>query len=68
MDQLVPILRKPRAAPLLTPPEVISAAISLFVPGPADLISPTGRCVSTIMLALEKMGYEIVPMEREDHE
>lgn len=68
IDQIAPFLRKPSAAPLLTPAEVISAALSLFVPGPARLISPTGIGVKMILLALDKTGYKIVPAEREDHD
>lgn len=67
IDQLATILRKPTAGPLVTPEEVIAVALSAFVPGPADLISPTGRGVRIIMLLLKKMGYKIVPMEREDY-
>jgi hypothetical protein len=68
IDRLALIMRKPRAEPLVTPEEVIAVALSAFVPGPADLISPTGRGVRTIMLLLKKMGYKIVPMEREDYD
>ncbi|WP_375782890.1 hypothetical protein ACE10Z_23540 [Bradyrhizobium sp. Pha-3] len=68
IDRVAPFLRKPSAAPLLTPAEVISAALSLFVPGPARMISPSGLGVRLILLALDKTGYKIVPMEREDHD
>lgn len=57
----------PTASPLVTPEEVISIALSTFVPGPAELISPEGRGVQTIMLTLKKMGLKIVPMERADY-
>lgn len=68
LDRLAPILREPTAAPLVTPAEVISAALSMFVPGPAWLVSPTGLGPSLILLALKKMNYKIVPMERQDYD
>lgn len=68
IDELYKTLRAPTAAPILTPAEVISAALSLFVPGPANEISPTGRGTRLILLTLKKMGYKIVPMERADYE
>ncbi len=59
---------KPTASPMVTPAECISIALSTFVPGPADLISPEGRGVETILLTLKKMGFKIVPMERADYD
>ena len=67
-DQLAAVLRKPTAAPLLTDLECISHALSLFVPGPASLISPDGLGPRLIKLTLQKMHYKIVPMERADYE
>lgn len=67
VDRLMADLRKPTAAPLVTPEECISAALSLFVPGPASLISPEGRGVRLILLTLKKMKFKIVPMERDDY-
>jgi hypothetical protein len=67
-DHLATVWRKPTAEPLITPAEVISAALSMFVPGPASVISPTGLGPSLILLALKKMGFKIVAMEREDYE
>ena len=67
-DQLATILRKPTAAPLLTPRECISSALSLLMPGPASDIMPDGRGPRLIELTLRKMGYKIMPMERADYE
>jgi hypothetical protein len=60
--------RDPRkdAEPFLSPKDAIAAALSTFVPGPADLISPEGRGVRVILLTLQKCGLKIVAMERED--
>lgn len=53
---------------LITPSDVISVALSSFVPGPAYLISPTGYGVTLILKLLKKTGFKIVPMERGDYE
>jgi hypothetical protein len=66
VDRLMAELRKPTAGPMVTPEECISAALSLFVPGPADLISPDGRGVRLILLTLDKMNFKIVPKARDD--
>lgn len=62
-DRIESLQRKPTAAPLLEPEEAIAMAISLFVPGPAELISSKGRGVFLIMRALRQSGYSIVPTE-----
>jgi len=53
---------------LMTPEDCIAMALSTFVPGPSWKISPSGKGVRVIMLTLKKMGFKIVPMEREDYE
>lgn len=67
-DRLPLSLREPAASSKVTPQECISIALSTFVPGPADLISPEGRGVETILLTLKKMGFKIEPMERADYD
>jgi hypothetical protein len=62
------LAREPTAAPLVTPAEVISAALSMFVPGPASVISPTGLGPALILRALDKMGFKVVAKTREDFE
>lgn len=68
IDQLEAFERKPTAAPLVTPAGAISAALTMFVPGPASLVSPKGLGVRLILFALKKTGHKIVAMEREDYE
>ena len=58
---------RPNDDRLITPAEVISVALSAFVPGPAYLISPTGYGVTLILKLLHKCGYKIVSMERGDY-
>lgn len=65
-DRMPLSLRDPSASSKTTPAECISIALSTFVPGPAELISPEGHGVSVILLTLKKMGFKIVPMERAD--
>lgn len=67
IDQLEALHRKPTAAPTVPAEVAISTALSMFVPGPADLISATGTGVNLIKRALSGAGYKIVPMEREDY-
>lgn len=57
---------KPTAGPLLSAEDVLAMALSTFVPGPAELISPRGRGVRVILFSLKKCGWKIVPMTRED--
>jgi hypothetical protein len=68
LDELMRKMRGPTAAPLLPVKDVISAALSLFVPGPASVIDPDGTGVRLILRTLQKVGYKIVPMERADYE
>lgn len=67
-DKIESLHRKPTAAPTLSVEVAISTALSMFVPGPASLISPTGRGVWLIMRALRQCGYSIVPTEKADHD
>ena len=61
-------LQKPSAEPLIPPEDAIAMALSCFVPGPADLISPRGRGVRMILHALKQSNHKIVAMTREDIE
>lgn len=69
IDTLEALQRRPNAGPNLPPQIAISAALSMFVPGPAELISADGTGVWLIMRALRQSGYEIKPIEakRADH-
>lgn len=67
IDQLEALQRDPSAAPLVSPAGAISAALTMFVPGPASLVSPKGLGVRLILFALERTGHKIVPMERKDY-
>ena len=65
MRQAIPIDELSRAfresGSHLAPEDAVSCALSLCVPGPASLISPTGRGTRLVLLALKLAGYKIVP-------
>lgn len=63
IDTLDELHRKPTAGPTLPAEVAISAALTMFVPGPASLIGPKGIGVWLIQRALRQTGYSIVPTE-----
>ena len=74
-DRLATVMRKPRAAPILDPNEVIAWALNSieFQWWPRSLkefrgFTETSIPVTTVLCALRLAGYKIVPMERADYE
>lgn len=63
IDTIEALQRKPGAAPFLPVETAISTALSMFVPGPGEMISADGLGVWLILRALRQSGYEIVPIE-----
>ncbi len=66
IDQLATILRKPSAAPLVTPAEAIAIALSTVRYSPGDLLDPDGRVVQLVLRSIREAGWKIVPAERGD--
>jgi hypothetical protein len=61
IDHLALQMRKPTAGPLLEPDEVIACGLSMVLDGPIQHLSPKGRLVRMVLLALKLAGYKIVP-------
>lgn len=66
IDDLAKVLRKPSAAPLITPPELIAITLSTTQWVPGRILGPEDLVVVSIMKMLEQGGYEIVPREKEE--
>lgn len=64
IDDLAAILRKPRAAPVLTPGEVIALALNgtRWIPGRP--VEDGDVVVFQMLRLLRQAGYEIVPKEQ----
>ena len=63
IDKIEELQRKPNAGPILPVQSVLSTALSMFVPGPDEMISADGIGVWLIQRALRQSGYQIVPIE-----
>lgn len=66
IDQLATILRKPTAAPTITPAEIIAVTLSTTQWVPGRLRDPDDLVVVSIIEMLAQGGYSIVPTTRED--
>ena len=61
IDRLAVQLRKPQAAPLVTPAEAIAIALSVVRWTPGVLQDPDGRTVTLVLKALHEAGWKIEP-------
>lgn len=61
IDSLATLIRKPTAAPLVTPAEAIAIALSIVRWSPGDLQDPDGRVVQLVLKALKDAGWKIEP-------
>ena len=66
IDDLATILRKPTAAPTLTPGEVIAVMLCGTQWTPGRYHDPDGAVVQSILRGLKEAGYAIVPATKED--
>ena len=62
IDDLALILRKPRAAPMVEPSEVIAIALSMVRWTPGRLHGPDDRIVQLILRGLREAGWKIEPI------
>lgn len=66
IDDLATILRKPSAAPTITPAELIAVTLSTTQWVPGRWLDPDDLVVVSIIKMLRDGGYVIVPATRED--
>lgn len=60
IDDLAQVLRKPSAAPTVTPAELIAITLSTTMWVPGRLLGPDDEVVVSILQMLEQGGWEIV--------
>jgi hypothetical protein len=61
IDRLATLIRKPQAAPLVTPAEAIAIALSVVRWAPGELQDPEGLVVTLVLKALKDAGWKIEP-------
>lgn len=61
IDQVATILRKPSAAPTVTPSEAIAIALTSARWKPDRFIDPGDRVVALVLRALKDAGWKIEP-------
>ena len=62
IDDLAKILRKPSAAPTITPSEVIAIVLTTTAWKPNRMLDPDDVVVRSILDSLEEAGWKIVPL------
>ena len=67
VDPPATLLRKPTAAPTVTPAECIALALTASEWKPGNIMDPEGNVVQLVLKALKREGWKIVPMERADY-
>lgn len=68
IDPPASLLRKPTAAPTVTPAECVALALTCSQWKPGRIMDPDGDVVQLVLRSLKREGWKIVPMERADHE
>ena len=66
IDDLATILRKPTAAPTITPAELIAVTLSTTQWVPGRFLDPDDVVVQSILKMLKEAGYAIVPATKEE--
>lgn len=66
VDPPATLLRKPSAAPTVTPAECIALSLTCAQWKPGRIMDPHGDVVQLVLRSLKREGWKIVPMERED--
>jgi hypothetical protein len=66
IDDLATILRKPTAAPTISPAELIAVTLSTTQWVPGRFLDPDDVVVQSILQMLKEGGYAIVPATKED--
>lgn len=66
-DPPATLLRKPTAAPVVTPAECIAVALTCAQWKPGRIMDADGDVVRLVLKSLRREGYKIVPMERADY-
>lgn len=66
IDDLAKVLRKPSAAPTITPGELIAITLSTTRWVPGRILGPDDLVVRSIIKMLKDGGYAIVPATKED--
>lgn len=62
IDDLAKVLRKPSAAPTITPAEVIAIVLTTTKWKPNRILSDDDEVVQAILHGLEEAGHKIVPL------
>lgn len=62
IDDLAKVLRKPSAAPTITPAEVIAIVLTTTQWMPPRAVSDDDDVVQAILKCLEEAGHKIVPL------
>lgn len=66
LDDLALVLRKPSAAPTLTPGEVLAVMLAGLDWAPGRYHDPDGRLIKSVLRGFEDAGYEISPKQCHD--
>jgi hypothetical protein len=61
IDDLAKVLRKPSAAPTITPAELIAVTLSTTQWVPGRILDPDDLVVQSILHMLDEGGWKIVP-------
>lgn len=61
IDDLAKVLRKPTAAPTITPSEVIAVVLTTTQWKPNRILDPDDAVVHSILKCLDDAGWKIVP-------
>lgn len=62
IDDLAKVLRKPSAAPTITPAEVIAIVLTTTSWKPGRILGPDDSVVKAILQCLEDAGWKIEPL------
>ena len=57
------LLRKPTAAPIITPEECVAVALTAAQWKPGNIMDPDGEVVRLVMHSLKREGWEVRPIE-----
>lgn len=68
IDDLAAVLRRPSAAPTMTPSEVIALTLNTTMWVPGRLLDPDDVVVASIIQMLRQGGYAILPATKEDRD
>jgi hypothetical protein len=68
VDPPATLLRKPTAAPTVTPAECIAVALTASEWKPGNIMDPEGNVVQLVLKSLKREGWKIVPMEKGDYD